>query len=112
MLAKNILEKELEQLLGLAAQALGFSLLHQILRTPELPDHHCKDMLAFDMITHIKLGAGSALSDLPQELVQRIAPLAHGHPWGIFKLDVSFPEFLNHVSRHANSAIPWQHDSH
>jgi hypothetical protein len=100
LLQKDILEGELEPLLDLASQALDFSLSPDIMRTLEIPDHHCKEALAFAMVTHGRLGVDSALHDLPGELVRRVAMLAHGHPWGIFKRDVSFPEFLNHVARH------------
>jgi len=109
-----LVEGELESLLEQTSQVLGFTLSLDIMRSPEIPcrDSSCadrrEDAIAFMMLTHGRLGESSALHHLSENVLELVVKEAMGRPWGIFRRDVEFGDFLGLVARHIHANVQRQ----
>lgn len=107
---KNVLvEGELEPLLLQASRIFDFTMSPAIMRLPEIPcrDSSCadrrEDALAFMMLTHGRLGEASVLHHLSENVLELVVKEAMARPWGIFRRDVYFEDFLGLVARHVHA---------
>jgi len=108
----NILvEGELETLLQQTSRVFYFTLSPAIMRLLEIlcKDSRCADLrehaLAFMMLTHGRLGKASVLRDLCAQVLELVVRKAMARPWGIFRRDVTFVDFLGLVAQHINTTI-------
>jgi len=109
-----LVEGELESLLERTSQVFDFTLSPEIMRLPEIPckNGSCTDRqeetLAFMMLTHVRLGESSVLHHLSEHVLEFVVKKAMARPWGIFRRDVYFEDFLGLVARHINAKIQRQ----